>query len=149
MQCPNNAPCVLCKEVGQLRKLQRGIQERRRACSVKGPLSGFRRPTTRLQWKIYRLLEYCAGNFFKKEHRLLEKDHSASVWYGRRDLVLRLPALQLLPFGLLHVVGIDGTRRQQQWTEEALQLVVCGLWRPMRMESAQQDTGGADWCHCQ
>ena len=35
-----------------------------------------------------------------------------------------LPALQQFSFGGLHLVGIDGTRRQQQ---EALQLVVCGV----------------------
>ena len=44
LQCPNNAPCVQCKEVGQLGKLQRGIQE----SSVNGPLRGFKRPMTRL-----------------------------------------------------------------------------------------------------
>ena len=33
--------------------------------------------------------------------------------------------------------------------KEALQLVVCGLWRPTRMESAQQNTGGAARHQCQ
>ena len=31
---------------------------------------------------------------------------------------------------------------------KALQLVLCGLWRPLRMESAQQNTGGAALCEC-
>ena len=53
-----------------------------------------------------------------------------------------------VPLGGLHVVGVDGARRRQQ-QKEALQLVVRGLWRPMRMANAQQDTGGAAWCDCQ
>ena len=44
---------------------------------------------------------------------------------------------------------VDGTRSRQQQKEEALQLVVRGLWRPIRMKSDQQDTGGADRCQCQ
>ena len=52
-----------------------------------------------------------------------------------------LPALQQFPFGGRHLVGIDGTRTRQEQEEEALQLVVCGMWRQVRMESAQQDTG--------
>ena len=35
----------------------------------------------------------------------------------------------------LHMVGIDGTRRRQQQKEEALQLVVCSMRRPIRMDS--------------
>ena len=31
LQCPNTAPCVQCKEVGQLGELQRGMKERRKA----------------------------------------------------------------------------------------------------------------------
>ena len=31
LQCPNDAPCVQCKAVGQLGNLQRGMQERRTA----------------------------------------------------------------------------------------------------------------------
>ena len=36
---------------------------------------------------------------------------------------------------VLHMVGIDGTRKRQQQKEEALQLVVCSMRRPIRMES--------------
>ena len=31
-----------------------------------------------------------------------------------------------------------GARRQQQQKEEAVQLVVCGWWRPMRLESSSR-----------
>ena len=59
------------------------------------------------------------------------------------------PALQQFSFGGLLLVGIDGTRRRQQQKEDALQLVVCGMWRQIRMESAQQDTGCAARYQCQ
>ena len=42
-------------------------------------------------------------------------------------VVVRLPAL--------HMVGIDGKLRRQQQKEEALQLVVCSMLRPIRMDS--------------
>ena len=46
---------------------------------------------------------------------------------GRSHPVENLAALQQFPSGGLHMVGID--RRQQQQEEEALQLVVRGVWR--------------------
>ena len=49
----------------------------------------------------------------------------------------------------MRILGIDGTRRRQHQKEEALQLVVCCVWRQVRMESAQQDTGGAARCQYQ
>ena len=63
---------------------------------------------------------------FEKMYGLLEADHGASRWTGRSYPVVHLPppALQQFPCGGLHLVGIDGTRRQQQQAEEALQLVV-------------------------
>ena len=42
-----------------------------------------------------------------------------------------------------YLAGIDWTRRQQQQEEEALQLVVCGVLRQMRIESTHWDSGGA------
>ena len=54
----------------------------------------------------------CSAGNSKTEHRLLEKDHRADVGCGRRDLVLCLPALQLLPYVCPHLVGIK--RRRQQ-----------------------------------
>ena len=57
------------------------------------------------------------------KHGLLEEDHRTSPRNGRSHFVVRLPALQLFPFGLLHLVGIDGTRRQQPQKEETLQQV--------------------------
>ena len=41
----------------------------------------------------------------------------------------------VFPVEGLRVVDIDGTRRQQQ-QEEAPQLVVCGVWRQLRVECA-------------
>ena len=51
--------------------------------------------------------------------------HRASRWTGRCHLVEYLPALQQSSFGELHLLGIDGTRRQHK--EEVLQLVVCAV----------------------
>ena len=68
---------------------------------------------------------------------------------GGDHFVVRLPTLQQFSIGGLLLVGVDRTRRLQQQKEEALQLVVCGWLRPLRMESAKQNTGGADWCQCQ
>ena len=115
---------------------------------MNGPLKGIREVYEKVAMVDMGSLEYCAGNS-KKKHGLLETDHRTSRVNGRILLVVRLPALQMLPFGYLHLVGIDGTRRQQQQKEEALQLVMCSLCRPIRMESAQQDTGGAARCQRQ
>ena len=41
-------------------------------------------------------------------------------------------------------MGFDRTRRQQEQEEEALQLVVRGVWRQIRMESTKQDSGGTN-----
>ena len=71
----------------------------------------------------------------RSEHGLREADRT-SRRNGRSHFLARLPALQLFPFGWKHVVGVDGTRRRQQQKEEALQLVVCSMWRQIRMESA-------------
>ena len=46
------------------------------------------------------------------------------------------PHCNSFSFGGLHLVGMDGTRKRQQKEEKALQLVVRGLWRPIRMDSA-------------
>ena len=68
-------------------------------------------------------LGQCARQF-EEERGLRAEGHRA----GRCHLVVFfLPALQQFSFGGLHLVGIDGTRRQQQEKEEALQLVVCGV----------------------
>ena len=80
---------------------------------------------------------------WEEGHGLLAAGHCASRWNGRSRLVVCLPTLQQFFFGGPHLVGIDGTRRRQQQKEEALQLVVCGVWRPIRRESAQHNTGGA------
>ena len=69
-----------------------------------------------------------AGNF-EEEHGLREADHCAGRWNGRSHPVEHLPALQQFSSGGQHLVGIDRTRRQQQQEEEALQLVVRGVWR--------------------
>ena len=58
-----------------------------------------------------------------RQYGLPEEDHCASRWKEGSHLVR------------LHVVGFERTRRQQQ--EEALQLVVRGVWRQIRMESTQ------------
>ena len=47
------------------------------------------------------------------EHGLREADPRTSRRNGRSHFVVRLPALQLFPFGWLHLVGVDGTRRRQ------------------------------------
>ena len=65
-----------------------------------------------------------------KKHCLLAAEHRASRRNWRSHFVVCLPAFQLFPAGGLHMVGIDRTRRRQQQKEEALQLAVCGLWRP-------------------
>ena len=80
---------------------------------------------------------------FEEEHRLREADHCAGPWNGRSHPVVYLPAWQQFSSGGLHLVGIDRTRRQQQQEEEALQLVVRGVWRQIWMESTQQDSGDA------
>ena len=62
---------------------------------------------------------------------------------GRSHLVVYLPARQQVHLGGLYLVGFGRTRRQEQEEEEALQLVVRGLWRQIRMDSTQLDSGGA------
>ena len=73
----------------------------------------------------------------------------APVWNGRSHFVVWLPTLQQFPLGGPHLVGFFRVRWQQQQKVEALQLALCGLWRALRMESAQQRTGGAARCECQ
>ena len=68
--------------------------------------------------------------------------HCGSRWKERGNPVKNLPALLQFPSGGLHLVGIGRTRRQQPHDDEALQLVVRGVWRQI-MESTQQDSGGA------
>ena len=52
---------------------------------------------TRLPWKISAVFEYCAGKKKKREHRLLEEDHRAAVWYGRRALSSVCPHCNCFP----------------------------------------------------
>ena len=91
---------------------------------------------------------HCTGNS-EEEHGLLAAGHCACRRNGRRNIVVCLPALQQFSFGTLHLVGISGTWRRQQQKEEALQLVVCGVWGQQRMESAEQDTSCAARYQCQ
>ena len=64
---------------------------------VNGLLRGFVRLFTRLPCKVLAVMSIAQPFFFlKREHLLLEKDHRDDVGYGRRNLVLCLPALQLL-----------------------------------------------------
>ena len=85
-------------------------------------------------------VRHCAGKF-EEEYGLLAKSHRAGRWNGRCHLVENLPALQQLSLGGLHLLGVDGTRRQQK--EAALQLVLCGVRRQVRMDSTQQNAGAA------
>ena len=67
-----------------------------------------------------RPLEKRTGHF-AKEHRLLKKNHCACVWCGRRGVVLCLPALYLVPFGGLHMMGVIGA---WWWQNEGTALLV-------------------------
>ena len=129
----NDAARLPCNEEWQLGRLQRKIRERRKVVGVDPR-------------KNSRCLR--EGRNSEEGHGLLAAGHCASRWNGRSRLVVCLPTLQQFSFGGPHLVGIDGTRRRQQQKEEALQLVVCGVWRPRRRESAQQNTGGAVRYQC-
>ena len=119
----------------------------RKESSVNGPLKEFGKLMRRWQWMISAAWALHMKSWEK--HWLLAAHHRASRRNGRSHFVVRLPALKLFPVGRLNLVGIDGTQRRQQEKEEALQLVVRGLWRPIRMESAKQDAGGTDRCQRQ
>ena len=51
-----------------------------------------------------------AQQILRKKHGLLETDRCTSRRNGRSHPVVRLPTLQLLPFGGLLLVGFDRTR---------------------------------------
>ena len=94
LQCPNSEPCVQCKEVGQLGKLQRGIQE----SSVNGPLRGFKRPMTRLPRRTS-AARALRGKKLRKGTDFCRRDQRTRRRNRRSHLVVRKPALQLLPCG--------------------------------------------------
>ena len=95
-------------------------------------------------------IEVKAGGRRAREHRaecvaqergLPEADQRASRTAGRSDTVVRVPSLASSPAGR-HLVGFDGARRQ--WQEEegkAVQLVVRGVRRPVRLEEIEQSAG--------
>ena len=58
------------------------------------------------------------GNHDEK-YGLPKEDHRTSRRNGRSHLVVRLPALRLLPFGRLRVVGVVWSWRRPQQKEEA------------------------------
>ena len=77
----------------------------------------------------------------KQEHGLLAAGHCASRWNGRCHFVVCLPALQQFSFGTTCCWYRRDT--EAATTERRSIAVGGGMWRQIRMESAQQDTGCA------
>ena len=96
-------------------------QDFKEECKVKGKSSEWNSGTVR-----EKVVKEEAGRLgivreiLRKKHGFPEANHCAGRWNGRSHFVVCLPALQQFSSGR-NLVCTDG--------EEALQLVVCNLWR--------------------
>ena len=87
LQCPKDAPCVQCKDVGQL-----GTQGKLCVWTIERLQEAHDKVALEKCWTP----EHCAGHC-EKEHGLLETAHRSSRRNGKSYVIVRLPALQLLP----------------------------------------------------
>ena len=71
----------------------------------------------------------------------LAAHYRASRGARRRYDVILMPALQQCPVGRLRWVGLRG--------EKVFKLVVCDLWRKIRLEATKQALGGANRRKCE
>ena len=67
-------------------------------------------------------------------------DHRASRRSGTGYIVVCVSSLPPIPAGRLHLVGLFWTRKEQQ-EEEAVQVVVRCVWRPVLLEETEQGLG--------
>ena len=81
-----------------------------------------------------KVVEHCAS-YIVEGHGLLEADHCSSRRNGRSHFVARVSSLSLFPDRRLHLMGLFWARM------EAMQLVVCSLWRQVLLKGTEWSLG--------